>query len=332
MSKVGIFDPSLGDNEGTPSTNLGDIIIYQSVMINLNRIFPNSEFVRVSTHTSPTRANLSLIKSCDTVFVGGTNLLSSDTDKYNQWKMENRTRLFFSGPIISNVVLMGVGWWQYQGNPTNKTSRLYKKLLSASYVHSVRDGHTQKMLISAGITNVINTSCPTTWELNGMNPNKQKSFSNCILTLTDYSKSPVDDELLINMILEYYSGQIFYFPQGSKDIQYIMSLKVFQNNKQRIEVLEHSVDAFEKILSNEDVDYVGTRLHAGIKALQSNKKAIIVAIDNRAIEMGRDINLPVVHRNDLGLLKRWLSNEAVFSEITLPTENIIKWKAQFANL
>ena len=52
-------------------------------------------------------------------------------------------------------------------------------------------------------------------------------------------------------------------------------------------------------MANTEFDYVGTRLHAGILALNYRKRTLIIAVDNRAAEMKTDINLPVIARGDL---------------------------------
>ena len=50
---------------------------------------------------------------------------------------------------------------------------------------------------------------------------------------------------------------------------------------------------------SENIDYVGTRLHAGIRALQHKKRTIIIGIDNRAIEKAKDFNLTVIDRKNI---------------------------------
>lgn len=53
-----------------------------------------------------------------------------------------------------------------------------------------------------------------------------------------------------------------------------------------------------------DIDYVGTRLHGKIRVLNREKRAIILAVDNRAIEIANDTALPVVRREDIQ--KSWI--------------------------
>ena len=83
------------------------------------------------------------------------------------------------------------------------------------------------------------------------------------------------------------------------------------------------------ILENEEsIDFVGTRLHAGVRALQNRRRTIILGIDNRAFEKAKDFNLTVCPRDDLDKLNE-LINSNLQTQINLPNENIARWKSQF---
>ena len=108
---------------------------------------------------------------------------------YNQWKYNtNRWRYFL--PNIKNIQLIGVGWWQYQHIPTWRTAYFYKRVFSENNLLSVRDSYTKEQLKHCGINNTLNTSCPTTWQLNDMQTNKTKTVCFCIFSLTDYNPNP----------------------------------------------------------------------------------------------------------------------------------------------
>jgi len=330
MSKIGLFDPSLKDNNREPSVNLGDIIISKSIEKCLNEMFSNSEVIRISSHVLPSKKEFNILNECELIFIGGTNILSSEINKYNQWKvLKNKFNGLFSSVPIENIILLGVGWWQYQSSPEYNTKKFYEKILSKNKFHSVRDKYTLKMLESIDINNVLNTSCPTTWELNGQEINRKLIKENCLFTITDYMKDVESDNSLIQIILDSYSGKIFFFPQGTGDVNYITLLSSFKKNKERITVLNRTIDEFEECLTFADVDYVGTRLHAGINALQLKKNSLILSVDNRATEMAKDISLPVVSRKDLKMIRKWINGDNVFSNIKIPIESITLWKNQF---
>jgi len=328
MIKIGLLDPSLQDNSGNQSTNTGDIIIYDAVIKVLDKIFNNYDLVRVSTHTNPNSKLLKELGLCDIQIIGGTNLLSSNIDEYNQWEFKRSIIDKIFHPI-KNIVTLGVGWWQYQQKPTEKTAKYYRNTLSTKYIHSVRDNYTKDKLIGMGINNVINTSCPTLWELSGLDVNrKSDSLKDCVFTLTDYNTSVENDTNLIKLLIRNFSGKLYLFAQGSKDIEYVESLDIYKENKYKFEIV-NSLPEYNKLLEEGDITYIGTRLHAGARALQKNIEALVLEVDNRAKEISRDTNFPSIERNDLTTLQKWLDGERIFSNMKLDNDSIKKWMNQF---
>ena len=85
--------------------------------------------------------------------------------------------------------------------------------------------------------------------------------------------------------------------------------------------------AYDRLLREApSLDYVGNRLHGGIRALQHGRRAIIVEIDNRAQEMGRDFNLPTVARDDFARLEAMIDGDLAIA-VTPPVEAIARWKS-----
>jgi polysaccharide pyruvyl transferase WcaK-like protein len=82
-------------------------------------------------------------------------------------------------------------------------------------------------------------------------------------------------------------------------------------------------------LKREDVDCVGTRLHAGIRALQRKRRAIILGVDNRAEEMGHDFDLPVVARGKVALELEAEINGYWETRICIARQAIAACKGQF---
>jgi polysaccharide pyruvyl transferase WcaK-like protein len=329
--KVTVFDPSLWTNAGEDSINLGDVIIREAVEKYLKDIFSMGEFVRISSHRIPPSSLLNEARRSDFVFFGGTNALSSDLRRYNQWKLQVPIRLAWSFRFpVNEVILMGVGWWQYQGAPTRYTRAFYGRALSHRYMHSVRDSYTAQKMRRLGFDNVINTGCPTMWALNGLDVRARRgNAENCLFTLTDYNKSPTVDNRMIGEILAAYPGRIYFYPQGSRDRDYIAELANYQKNNGRITVVNRSVKDYVETLTDNDIDYVGTRLHAGIKALQLAKNALIVSVDNRAAEISKDTGLPVISRDEIEKLSWWIEGRKMFDDIRMPIREIERWKRQF---
>jgi polysaccharide pyruvyl transferase WcaK-like protein len=314
MEKLLVFDTSV------LTKNLGDIIICDAVYEHLRCIFDNAHFINTTTHDYLGRESYKLARKCSESFVAGSNLLSSNMNKYNQWKIN-----LFDVLFIKNVTLVGVGWWQYQDKPNLYTKFLLNGILSKNNLHSVRDDYSVNQLKSIGITNVINTGCPTTWNFTEQHCNKiKKTKSNrVVFTLTDYNKNYKSDVFLINKLLDNYD-EIYFWPQGVGDLCYLNSLI----NTSIIKVIKPSVSDFNNVLMLNNIDYIGTRLHAGIRSLQYGNRTLILAVDNRALEMSRDINLPVTLRNEYVSIEDFILGD-FYTQIVIKSEEIYKWKKQF---
>lgn len=313
--KITLFDTSVC------TKNLGDFIIMDAVRDHINEMFPDAMVLHTATHEKISRSTYSMVKHSDLSFVGGTNLISSNMNSYNQWKINLVDSLF-----LNDIILMGVGWWQYQKDANFYTRHLLKSVLSKDALHSVRDSYAENMLKKAGFNNVINTSCATMWRLDEehcLSIPKGKA-EKVVATLTDYNKDPKNDLALIQLLSRLYS-EVFIWPQGSGDMDYIESLGV----KNLAKILPPKLEAYNAILDGgESIDFVGTRLHAGVRAMQKKRRTIILGIDNRAFEKAKDFNITVCPRDDLYKIES-LINSKFSTRINLPTDNINRWKAQF---
>lgn len=329
--KVVLLDPSLKNNRGELSDNLGDLIINGFVTLVLRELFPKEEIVRIATHDFPSKNEKALIKQSAHCFLGGSNLLNSTVNIYNNWKFDRNFRdtLFSSR---SEAIALGLGWGEYQGEPNFQSRFFYKKRLSKTAIHSVRDHYSLSQFEKIGSLRAINTGCPSTWGLQATLVHRyQKTLPDvCLFTLTDYSASPAHDQALVEELLKHFKV-LLYFPQGKGDKSYLKKLPVYQKNPTRFEFLEHDLNDFKKALKPGEIIYVGTRLHAGILALNQQIESLIIGIDNRALEMKKDIHLPVIERADLKGLSDWLQGKTIFDQqkIVLPLTEIAKWKEQF---
>ncbi len=313
MPKI-IFDTSIG------STNLGDHIIMDAVNRIADELFANDFVINMPTHLAIHPSDLPPLRKYDAGIVGGTNLLKNNLMHKRQWKVALKDLLV----LRRKVVLLGVGWWQYQDKPVSAyTKLLYKTLFSKQYSHSVRDNYTLQKLRSVGLENVVNTGCPTVWGLDEphcsqINPQKRDKV---VATLTDYLRDPDRDRRMLEILKEHY-GEVYVWIQGSKDQAYVESLV------SDIRYIAPKLSAFDRFLETEPCEYVGTRLHAGIRALQKKRKAIIIGIDNRALEMRNDIGLNVLERQRIEQLEERI-HEAMSVKLYLDHEAIRRWKEQF---
>jgi hypothetical protein len=194
-ASIGLVNTSIG------TTNLGDLIIYDAVYRHLRSMYPEAFVTNYPSHLQRDYATKLLMADEDIIFVGGTNLLSSNMDSYNQWKIDPLDSRF----LKKKFVLMGVGWWQYQEKPNSYTRKMLTSLLSDKYVHSVRDEYTKNMLNSIGIFNVVNTTCPTLW---GVTPASCEGIptlkaKDVVTTLTFYK---MDSVAIIQLSIFGYKG------------------------------------------------------------------------------------------------------------------------------
>lgn len=313
--KIALFDTSIA------SDNLGDGIIIDAVTKSLNEIYPKQEFAHFPTHIPLSSADKKIIKNNDLAFVGGTNILCANWLFNPQWKIG-----FYELFKLPETVLMGVGWKFYQ-RPTDFITAIFlRRLLSKKYLHSVRDSYTKERLEKIGINNVINTACPTMWSLTPEHcaDIPKTKAKNVMITVTAYRHEPELDKKWLEIVLANYDRAIFW-PQMDGDEQYIKDM----NLGKKVEVLEPTLVAYDNALKTEEVDFIGTRLHGGIRALQHKRRTLIIEVDNRAVEIARDTNLPTVKRDDIEKIKRWINSDNSV-ELLIPWNNIVTWKQQFA--
>ena len=228
MSHICLLDPALPRKDGNPLDNLGDCVISEAIIKELEDLrLP--QIHRLPTKRKLKASELQLVREADIVLLGGSNLLSSNLRRYNQWKISASIRNLI-WPPLTNVICCGTGWWQYQGAPTVRTRMFYSRVLSPNKLHSVRDQYSVTKLRQCGIENVVNTSCPTLWSLHGRETNHRQG-KNIVFTLTDYKKDAARDNALISLLGNVASGEMAFFPQGLKDEKYLRSLASYKAHK-----------------------------------------------------------------------------------------------------
>jgi polysaccharide pyruvyl transferase WcaK-like protein len=326
---IALIDPALQNNNDAPSFNLGDLIISESISEHLIGLFPDKEIIHISSHVALEKKYQRILKSALLSFIGGTNLMTSDIRGYRTMQLRNG-RLVWLFPGINNLILMGTGWGIGYGTPMHwKTKIFYQRILHPDYAHSLRDQYSADKLSREAGVRTINTSCPTVWSFSGTREPPAAFPDTCLFTLTDYNTHAVADDHLLQIITARFP-YIVFFPQGTDDFKYLQTLPTYRRHKKSIRLLPHDYLVFKEFISSQPLTYIGTRLHAGIKCLQSNHKVVIIAIDNRASEIAKDIFLPVCNRNDYSGLVKWLEGTEVFRrKLTVPHTAILKWSRQF---
>ncbi len=318
VRRIGVLDTSIA------TKNTGDLIIMEAARDVLESLLIDRQLIYFPTHESLSGYGRSLQKLVSLNIACGTNLLHSHMGLVRQWRIG-----LLEAFSYSRTVLMGVGWRSHQRRQTDRYTRwLLRRVLSDTHIHSVRDSYAERKLKELGFNRVVNTGCHTTWALTESHCSAipRSQGKEAIVVLTDYSPDSARDSALLELCLKLYA-KVHFWAQGTGDLAYLQGLGFWD----RVEVVPPSLAAYRKVLSDSgrSLDYVGTRLHGGIYALRHRRRSIIIGVDHRANEMGRDLNLPVIDRYaEPRDLERMVANDLAL-DIRLPYKKIQEWKAQF---
>ena len=323
MKKIILFNPAGG------TLNSGDFIIEKYNKEEMDFLFSKATIAEIGTHLpiahfyQNIKRNITR-RACDEAdykFLCGSSMIKTSLLRLSpDWSLT-----LSSCPYYKNSIGIGLGIGKNSNHLDFYTKLIYSKIFSKDYIHSTRDEKTKIFLEKMGFK-AINTACPTLWglteEVCSIVPTKRKK--NVIFTLTYNNPSP-EDKVLIDILSSEYE-KLYFWVQGFGDLEYLESLTDISN----IEIVGHSLSEFENILnSDNEIDYVGTRLHAGIFAIRHKIRTIIISIDNRASDMKETYNLPVISRRDIQNDLKYFINSTFETKINIPFDNINKWKEQF---
>lgn len=322
MKNILILDTSVG------SQNKGDDIIMECTRKELEFILKDNFEYTLPTHVSPfhwyqvwrNSLRLKSYSNCELKFVGGSNILAKNMlTHYPQWNIN----IFNCKPLYGSI-LVGVG--AGAGEQRNAyTRKLYRKVLSHDYYHSCRDERTKLYVEDELGLKAINTGCVTMWMLTPefCKTIPSKKSDTVVFTLTQRGGYDERDQCLINILTDKYK-HLYFWPQGMYDFDYFHRF----SNTNGITILPASKQAYDEFLTNYDTDYVGTRLHGGVYAMRHGKRAIILAIDERAHEINRTNHLNCLDLNDLSELPDFINSE-IQTKIAMDFNAINRWKSQF---
>lgn len=322
MKKILLLDTSVA------TQNVGDEIINDSIRMNWTELYDKNYICKYPTHTPPyawwqqliVSRKFDILANSDYKFLCGTNALYTNMMRpLPQWNIFPWNASFYK-----DTILLGVGAGINSKSINLYTRYLYKKVLSKKFIHSVRDEYTKNMLESLGYR-ALNTGCPTLWGFTDdfcRNIPTTKSHK-VLFTLTGYQRDIDNDKLMIEILRNNYET-LYFWPQTPTDLDYLRGL-----GKLDVKVVPPNLHSYDKILNN-DIDYVGNRLHGGIRALQRGCRSLIVAIDYRATNMSKKYGLPIIERENIGLKLDHFINSSYETKLTgLDFEIIEKWKKQF---
>lgn len=324
MKKIVLFDPSYG------TSNLGDLIINEAVMKHMDFLFSKHFLVRYSSHNPLLHVhqllfNNHVTRNCNKKhlkFLGGSNIVKLHLNRPTpDWNINPLTK-----HLYRNSVCIGAGSEGKPGTSDFYTRSIHRSVMSKDFIHSTRDEVTKQFLEQLGFK-ATNTGCPTTWDLTKDHCRQipTTKAKDVVFTLTDYLADHEQDESLINTLLNNYET-VYFWPQGVRDLEYFKTLK----DSKKINVLGANLNSYRAALQKGNIDYVGTRLHAGIYAMQYKIRSIILIVDNRARDMQESYNINTVEREKIDDLQDML-NSSFSTQVNIDEEKISKWKKQFIN-
>lgn len=322
MNKIIVFDTSYG------SSNLGDFIINEAINREMGELLAKNFTIRYPTHTPllhmyQTTRKTVISENCKDAkykLLAGTNLLKVNLlGRTPDWNIN-----IFTKYLYKDAISMGCGIDSISNGLNWYTKNIYDTVFSKDFTHSVRDEESRLFLESLGLR-VINTGCPTTWSLTQEHCSSiptQKADS-VIFTLTDYKRDALRDQKLIDVLVGSYNN-IYFWIQGTEDYDYFKSF----SNTSSIELVNPNLDAYRGVLRRGKIDYVGTRLHAGIFAMQHKVRSIILVVDNRARDMQQSYNINAIERDEIDKLEAMINSEFV-TNVKIDEAKIKEWKSQF---
>ncbi len=315
MRHIHLIDTSVA------SDNLGDEIIVTEARQHITKVFGDAYISSSSGHDGLGHYGRKLVEDANLVMLLGTNALSAKYQLRGHfvWSVTRRDIPVLAG----KVVLFGVGASKDYDTVRPRQARLLRRLLSPHHSHALRDATGVKLLTDCGLK-AINTSCPTLWRYDGMQPQVPTGRAPTVcFTLTKHKGSD-EDTILIESLRSCYE-KLYFWPQQKRDLGYLQSL----TNTDDIEIVPGNLAAYDELLANNDIDVVGTRLHGGIRGLLHGRRTLIVAIDNRARDIGQETGLPTQARNALGADLVQKLSEGFETQLNLPHDKIENFLEQF---
>lgn len=324
MKSIVLFDTAVG------SLNQGDEIINISIKRNWPELYGDNYIICLASHTplyTPLqnflyKSKFEAITKADYKFLCGTNALYTNMLRPRPaWNIN-----LLNSSLARNTICIGTGVGINSKLPNLYTRMLYKRVLSKEYIHSVRDEKTKEFLEELGFQ-AVNTGCPTLWGITEELCNKipERKSRKVVFTLTFYTPDRKNDEEMIRILQKNYE-QVYFWPQCIQDLEYLRSFK----NVDTIKIVAPNLIKYDEILSDQEIDYVGNRLHGGIFAIQHARRAIIVSIDYRAKEMSANYTFPCIERNDISDKLDNMINSVWKTRINgIDHKKIEEWKRQF---
>ncbi len=323
MKRIILFDTSIA------TENKGDEVIMESVMREMKPVLDGNFVYHFPTHTVAfpmghqfTSTKAKMCQDVDYKFICGTNLFWTNMLHPNPLLNVN----LMNYKPFKNSVLLGVGYDEEQckGNFDPYSKKLWRNILSSDYVHSVRDDQTVEYLDDLGFK-AINTGCPTLWKLTSEHCKQIPTGKADKVVFTLSATGGIhkeNDQALIDMLLRNYKEVYFY----SQTYDGYRTLQTY-HQCEKIKIVEPDLVKYRHFLEENDVDYVGTRLHGGVYAMQQKCRSIILSVDNRAREFDK-YHINCMDQFDIKGIEEKINSDFE-TKVDIDYRNVEKWIRQF---
>ena len=322
MENILIFDTSIA------SGNKGDDIIMECTRKELAPLLEPNYEINLPTHVSAFHwyqvwkksPSYQMYANCRLKFVGGSNIMVPNLlTHYPQWNIN-----IGNYHPVKGAILVGVGAGAGAEKGSNWYTRyIYQHMLNREYYHSARDERSKLYMESLGLK-AINTGCVTMWMLTPEHCAQIpiKKADKVVFTITAGCFDERDQQMLDILLRNY--KEVYFWPQGRSDYEQYGRLIHTEN----VHVLQASKEAYDRYLTENDTDYVGTRLHGGVYAMRHKRRAIIIAIDERARAINEKNHLNCIEKTDIDGLEAYMNSD-IKTDIRMPFDEITRWKRQF---
>lgn len=312
------------------SFNKGDDIIMECTRKELAPLLENNFELNLPTHITSfhwyqvCKNSLAYrtYANCKFKFIGGSNVMVPNLfTHYAQWNIN-----LFNYQPFRGTIMVGVGAGAGAEKGSNWYTRyIYQHMLNREYYHSARDERSKVYMESLGLK-AINTGCVTMWMLTPEHCAQipSKKADKVVFTITAGCFDERDQHMLDVLLKNY--NEVYFWPQGHQDYDAFKSM----NGADKVNVLQATKEAYDKFLTENDTDYVGTRLHGGVYAMRHKRRSVIIAIDERARAINEKNHLNCIEKNNINELESLLNSEFK-TEIVMPFDEIHRWKQQFVD-
>ncbi|MCI2048214.1 MAG: polysaccharide pyruvyl transferase family protein [Lachnospiraceae bacterium] len=222
-------------------------------------------------------------------------------------------------------VLMGAGLTAEDLYPDAARNRMLRAVLSKSGIHSVRDRAAEKMLRRLGIPNVLYTGDPTLWDLTQeqLQAIPRGKSDTAVCTLSAACRDVEKDRDILRTLREIYA-KVFFVPLSSGDEKYFETL-----GQEGIECVPAGSPESSILPQNGSFDCISTSFYAAVSALRGGHRTLFIQTGKSFGPAAADAGMALIRREDAQYYLADRLRTQFETKITIPWENIGKWKNQF---